>query len=344
MMHRIAASFRSSALAGKPSQLRYAGLAAVLCLASAASIGAQVERPALIPSSTGGPSSAAASSAASVANIGGLTDEPIAAGQVVHVVVFNAPDFSINTRVSENGDIPFPILGSIHLDGLNSASASNLIETELKRHDLMVDPHVTVTVDAYASGITILGEVHAPGIYPAPGRHLLSDVIATAGGLTGNTGRVIEISNEKAPNEKVELAWDPTMRNTESYNHPVHPGDRILVRACGIAYVGGHVARPGAYSLCGSPNITLSELVALAGGVVPLTSEKHSYLIREQADRSRVVQEVDLHKILRARVADPVIHEDDIIYVTPSTVKDILNRALGFSLSAANTLFYNLHP
>ncbi|HZB88892.1 MAG TPA: SLBB domain-containing protein [Terracidiphilus sp.] len=313
--------------------------ALALCLA-ALSCGAQEERPALIPNAQGGGTSTAAAAAASVANIGGLTDEPISPGQVVHVIVFSAPDLSVTTRVSGAGDIAYPILGAVHVDGLDSASASKLIATQLKQKDLMLDPQVTVTVEGFSTGITILGEVRVPGIYPALGKHLLSDVIATAGGLTATSGRVVEISNSSNPAQKEDLAWDPTMHNTSSFDHPVHPGDRILVRACGIAYVGGHVAKPGAFSLCGSPSVTLSELIALAGGIVPLTSDKHSYLIREQPDGTRTVEEVDLHKILLARSADPVVHEDDIVYVTPSTVKDVLTRALLFGETLGSALIY----
>jgi polysaccharide export outer membrane protein len=208
----------------------------------------------------------------------------------------------------------------------------------------MLDPHVTVTVEASATGITVLGEVRAPGVYPPPGKPFLSDLLATAGGLTANSGRVIEISNDKAPDQKTEVPWDPTMHNTSSYDRPVHPGDRVVVRACGIAYVGGHVGRPGAYSLCGSQQLTLSEVIALAGGVTALTSEKHTYLIRTQVDGTRVVEEIDLHKVLRARAADPVVKEDDIVFVTPSTVKDVLNRAETFAVSISSTLFYSYHP
>jgi len=302
----------------------------------------QDQRPALIPSAQGAGSSAGASTAN--ANVGGLSDGPISAGQVVHVIVFNAPDFSLTTRISESGDVAIPMLGVVHLDGLNSASAADLLARELKNHNLMLDPHVTVTVDSSTTGITVLGEVHSPGIYPPPGKHQLSDVLALAGGLTANTGRVIEISNDHHPDQKALVGWDPTMHNTASYNSPIEPGDRVLVRACGIVYVGGHVAKPGAYSLCGSPQMTLSEVVALAGGVVPLTSEKHTYLVRAQPDGSRVLQEIDLHKVLLSRAADPVISEDDIVYVTPSTVKDVLNRAVAAALAASTTLLYAYHP
>ena len=303
----------------------------------------QNQRPALIPGTQGAGANTATAMAADT-NIGGLTDVPIAPGQIVHVSVFNAPDFSVVTRVSENGDVAIPMLGAIHLEGLDSAQASERIASDLKSRNLMLEPNVLVTVDSSASGITVLGEVRSPGIYPPPGKHLLSDILAAAGGLTANTGRIIEISNELHPDRKVEVPWDPTMHNTSSYDRPVHPGDRILVRACGIAYVGGHVGKPGAYSLCGSSQITLSEAVALAGGESPLTAERHTYLIRPQPDGTRVVQEFDIHKVLRAEVADPVVKEDDIIYVSPSTIKDVLNRALTFAFTLSNTLFYTYRP
>jgi polysaccharide export outer membrane protein len=301
---------------------------------------AQEARPALIPVSQGSGSS----SNGSLSGIGELTDQPIEPGQVVHVSVFNAPDFSTVSRVSGSGDVAIPMLGATHLAGLNSQKASELIASQLKGNNLILEPKVVVTVEALFSGITVLGEVRSPGIYPPPARRQLSDVLAAAGGMTANSGRVIEISNDHAPDEKVEVAWDPTMHNTANFDRPVRPGDRILVRGCGIAYVGGHVGKPGAYSLCGSQQVTISEVIDLAGGVTPLTSEKHSYLIRTGADGKRIVREIDLRKILNAKAEDPLVKEDDIVYVTPSSVKDVLNRSLTFALTASTSLLYAYHP
>jgi len=298
---------------------RSCAVACVLGMALAVS-GAQDQRPALMPSQqTGGGQSGAA---AALGNIGGLTDEPIGPGQTVHVSVFNAPDFSVTTRVSESGDIAYPYVGAVHLDGLTSTQAADVITEKLKATNLMLDPHVLVTVDTFTTGITILGEVRSPGVYPPPGKGMLSDLIATAGGVTANTGRVIEISNLRKPDQKEEVPWDPTMHNTTSYDRPVRAGDRVLVR---------------------SQQMTLSELVALSGGVTPLTSEKHVYLVRVQADGTRAVQEVNLAKVLRAKAGDPPIQEDDIVFVTPSTVKDVANRAANFVMGLTSSLLYTYH-
>jgi polysaccharide biosynthesis/export protein len=314
-------------------------LGALLFVASISCFG-QEQRPPLVPLAQG---SGGSGSINAFSGVGELTEEPIGTGQVVHVSVFNAPDFSVVARVSERGDIAVPMLGVLHIEGLNSQKAADLIASQLKGSDLVLEPHVLVTVESSSTGITILGEVHAPGIYPLPGKHQLSDLLAAAGGLTGNTGRVIEISNEHTPDQKVLLPWDPTMHNTANYDRPVHSGDHVLVRACGIAYIGGHVNKPGAYSLCGSPQITMSEVIALAGGISPYTAEKHSYLVRTQPDGTRSVQEIDLHKILTAKAEDPIVKEDDIVYVTPSGIKAAADKALGFALTLSNTLIYAYH-
>lgn len=307
-------------------------------------VNAQEQRPALVPLAQGSGGGSASGSSMASGSIGNLSDGPISPGEIVHINVFEAPDFSLVARVSESGEVPFPILGSFHIGGLNSADAASLLAKELKGRNLMLDPEVTVTVDSSSAGITVLGEVHSPGIFPPPGKHQLSDILAVAGGLTANTGRIIEITNDKTPGKKDLVAWDPTMHNTSSFDRLVSPGDRILVRACGIAYVGGNVAKPGAYSLCGSPNVTLSELMALAGGITPNAAPNKTYLVRASADGTKVVEQIDVKKVLTSRVSDPIVHEDDIIYVSPNPLKGIMKTAASFALAITPSLLYIYHP
>ena len=299
----------------------------------------QEQRTPLVPIAQGAGVGASAASGSS-SSIGGLSDGPIIEGEIVHINVFDAPDFSLVTRVSESGDIPYPILGQIHIAGLNSSSAAKMLAKELKDRNLMLDPEITVTVDSSNTGITVLGEVHSPGIYPPTGKRQLSDLLAVAGGLNANTGRVIEITHSRGLGKPEYLSWDPTMHNTENFDRPVFPGDRVLVHACGIAYVGGNVLKPGAYSLCGSPKMTLSEVIALAGGVAPSSATNKTYIVRTQPDGTRVVEQVDVKKVLNSRVGDPIVHEDDIIYISPSPLKVVLKGALAFALAISPTLLY----
>jgi polysaccharide export outer membrane protein len=308
---------------------------------SLVSIG-QVPRPAIIPmAQTSGTSTTGTGvTSLSPSFIGGLSDLPIGPGDTVHINVFDAPELSVITRVSMNGDIPIPLLGVFHVGGLSSADASKKLETMYKDSNYILSPSVAVTVDSTVTGITVLGEVHSPGIYPPSGKHMLSDVIAAAGGLTANSGRVVEISNAATSADKTYLPWDPTMHNTDNYDRPMYPGDRVLVRACGISYVGGNVAKAGAYSLCGSRKITATELVALAGGTLPGSSTGQTMIIRSQPDGTKIAIQVDIQKILKATSPDVEIQEDDVIYVPHSAIKDALKTALQYSLAVAGPLVY----
>jgi polysaccharide biosynthesis/export protein len=291
---------------------------------------AQVPGVGAMPS---GSSHSSGSSLSATAGTMGVTDEPIFPGEEVSVNVPNAPDFSTIARVSMSGDVPIPYLGIVHLAGLNSASAAALVEKMLVDGNLAVHPHVLVTVDAASTGITVLGEVKSPGIYPPTGKHMLSDVLAMAGGVTTTAGRIIEISLDSAPDQKTLIPWDPTLHNTSVYDRVMQAGSRVIVKPCGVAYVGGYVARPGAYPICASQVTTVSQLIALASGAMVTARRSHTALIRTQPDGSRVVQQIDIAKILNAKAADPVIHEDDIIYVPLSGVKFTVTNLLGYATS-----------
>ena len=267
----------------------------------------------------------------------GVTDEPIFPGEAVNITVSNAPDFSTIARVSMSGDIPVPYLGIVHIVGLNSGSASALIGKMLVDSNLVVNPHILVTVDAASTGITVIGEVKSPGIYAPTGKHMLSDVLAMAGGVTSNAGRIIEISSDTAPDQKTLIPWDPTLHNTAVYDRVLQGGSRVVIKPCGVAYVGGNVSRPGAYPICASQTTTVSQLIALASGSLITARRDHTALIRTQPDGSRVVQQIDLVKILNAKAADPVIKEDDIIYVPLSGAKYALVNMFGYVAQFGNT-------
>jgi polysaccharide export outer membrane protein len=255
----------------------------------------------------------------------------------VNVGVYNAPDFSTVARVSEGGEIALPYLGIVHVAGLSSAGASDLVEGKLKDSNLMSHPHVIVTVDSTSTGITVLGEVKTPGIYTPSGKHMLSDLLAMAGGLTANTGRIVEISSESAPEQKTLLPWDPTMHNTSVYDRVINPGERVLVRPCGVVYVGGNVGRPGAFPICASQITTVSQVVAMALGAQISSYQSHTILVRTRPDGTRILQQIDIGKVLKAKAPDPVVQPDDIIYVPLSGVKYTLRSLPGYVANLGST-------
>lgn len=90
--------------------------------------------------------------------------------------------------VSPSGDINFPVLGSLHIAGLTRSQLASFIENKLISEELVLQP--IVTVEFVNTGISVLGEVHSPGLYSFNKDHMtIIDAIAVAGDLTMNGRR-----------------------------------------------------------------------------------------------------------------------------------------------------------
>lgn len=90
--------------------------------------------------------------------------------------------------VNRMGDINFPVLGELHIAGMNRYEVAEFIEKKLQADDLVKDP--IVTVEFANTGLSILGEVKAPGRYEFNRDQMtIVDAIAMAGDLTMNGER-----------------------------------------------------------------------------------------------------------------------------------------------------------
>lgn len=99
--------------------------------------------------------------------------------------------------VSQTGDIEFPVLGVIHVEGLTKNELAGLIKQRLIAEDLINDP--LVTVDVLNLRIAVMGEVNKVGVVPVTdGRITLLEALSRAGGLTNNgrTDHVVIVREE----------------------------------------------------------------------------------------------------------------------------------------------------
>lgn len=106
---------------------------------------------------------------------------------------------SVNTESSSNGqtsyytvnrkgNINFPVLGEIHIAGMNRYEVAEYIEKKLRDKNLVKDP--IVVVEFANTGISIIGEVASPGRYEFNKDQLtIIDAIAMAGDLKINAER-----------------------------------------------------------------------------------------------------------------------------------------------------------
>lgn len=85
--------------------------------------------------------------------------------------------------VDSNGDINFPVLGKLHVAGMNREQLAEYIRRELISRDLAKNP--IVTVDYLNLAVSVMGEVKSPGMY-AINRddYTILDALSAAGDLT----------------------------------------------------------------------------------------------------------------------------------------------------------------
>lgn len=85
--------------------------------------------------------------------------------------------------VDPYGDIDFPVLGTLNVNGMKRTEISDFIKKELIQRNLVKDP--TVIVDFLNHSVTVLGEVHSPGkVSFDRDRYTIIDAIAGAGDLS----------------------------------------------------------------------------------------------------------------------------------------------------------------
>src|SRR5207245_3962546 len=91
----------------------------------------------------------------------------------------------------------------------NVAQAAQVIAARLSEGGFFNDPQVTIIQKEYATqGISVLGEVQKPGIYPLLGSHTMLQAISAAGGITvkaGNDVRLIRADQRNEP-QHVDLS------------------------------------------------------------------------------------------------------------------------------------------
>ncbi len=90
-------------------------------------------------------------------------DYRIGAEDLLEIAVFEAPELDRTLRVSANGQISLPLLGSSQAAGLTSRELEVVIQ-ELLRRSYMKDPHVSVFVkDMQSHPVSVFGAVKKPG-------------------------------------------------------------------------------------------------------------------------------------------------------------------------------------
>ena len=250
----------------------------------------------------------------------------IGAGDLLEVSLYGMPDFKSEVRVNSGGEISLPMLDTVTVGGLSIEQAQALIERKLSQKGLFNDPHVTVFEKEYATqGISVLGEVQKPGIYPLLGSRNLYDVISAASGTTPKAGGYVLITHRNDPEHPAQVPLVTDTREPMENNVPVEPGDTIMVSKAGVVYVVGDVRQPGGFVMENGNDITVVKAIALAQGTNPNASLNSARLIRKTPEGPKEVP-LPLKQILDAKAPDVPLQADDVVFVPASAGKSAAKR------------------
>lgn len=264
-------------------------------------------------------------------------------GDLIEVSVYNVPELASKVRVSNSGDVYLPLIDYVHVDGLTQEEAQTLLEKRLSDGGFVRSPHVTIFVDEAASqGVTVIGEVTKPGIYPDVADHKLYEVISLAGGFTVSASRKIAVIRRNQP-DPIRIDLPRNLADDLSGNIDILPGDTITIPRAPIIYVVGDVGRPSGL-LVDNGTLTVLQALALAGGTNHTAKLGAARIIRK-GPAGMTETKLEIKKMLEAKAPDVTLQADDILFIPVSAGKIMAGRTLEAAMSMATAVsIYAVHP
>lgn len=289
-------------------------------------------------------------------------DTPIGTGDLLHIDVFDVPELSREVRVSDTGDISYPLIpGRIAAAGTTPFQMEEKLEQLLVENGLVSHPQVSVFVkEQNSQPVSIVGAVNHPMVYQVIRQTTLLELLAAAGGITDDAGSFILVSRPtQAGGSKVEPVAakgdsDPdqqiiTIRLQDllesgdaAFNIPVYGGDTVSVPRAGIVYVlGAGVVQPGGYVMQSrGEQITVLKALALAHGLTGYAKADDAVILRANPATGQKDQiPVHIKQVEKRKNEDVTMKSNDILYVPDSAGRKVLARgaeaALGIGSSVA---------
>ena len=245
----------------------------------------------------------------------GAQDQPteyqLGPGDTIRVLVFQNPDLTLETRVSENGTISFPLIGTVRIGGMTVARAERTIADALRTGGFIKQPQVNVLlVVSRGNQVSVLGLVNRPGRYPLETFNTrLSEMLAIAGGVapTGADVVILTGTRDGKPFRKEIDVAGMLLNNNPQDDIVVAGGDVIYVHRAPMFYIYGEVQRPGSFRV--ERGMIVRQALAQAGGLTPRGTERGLSLQRRSAEGTL--------ETLRPNL-DDLVRPDDVFQVRES--------------------------
>jgi polysaccharide export outer membrane protein len=235
----------------------------------------------------------------------------LGAGDTVRITVYQNPDLTLETKVSENGAISYPLIGQIRIGGMTAVAAEQAVARALRSGGFIQNPQVNVIVQqARGNQVSILGQVNKPGRYALETVNVrLSEILATAGGIAkdGADSVIVTGVREGKPFRR-EIDFPAIFVDQRMQDDiVVESGDVMYVHRAPVYYIYGEVQKPGSYRI--ERGMTVRQALVQAGGPSTRGTERGLRLHRRAAGGSVETRSPDLNDSVQS---------DDIYFVRES--------------------------
>lgn len=234
-------------------------------------------------------------------------------GDIVRITVFQNPDLTTETRVSEAGSITFPLLGSVVVGGQSVSATERIIASRLKDGGFVLQAQVNVLpVQIRGNQVAVLGQVNRPGRFPLETANLrITDMLATAGGIaTSGADTVVLVGMREGKQVRREIDIPALFANGDlTDDQRLAGGDILYVQRAPMYYIYGEVQRPGAFRL--ERKMSVMQGLATGGGTTLRGTTRGLRIHRRDAEGNVQVFEPKLDDLLQA---DDVIHVRESLF------------------------------
>jgi polysaccharide export outer membrane protein len=245
------------------------------------------------------------------AQAGNKAEHILGPGDVVRITVFQNPDLSLETRISELGQITYPLIGNVQLGGSSVTGAQEKIAKQLRDGGFVLKPQVNILlVQVRSSQISILGQVSKPGRYPIETvNSKVSEMIAAAGGvIPGGADVVTLVGTRNGKSVKFDVDLPAVLQAGKAeLDVAVANGDILYIDRAPNLYIYGEVQRPGVFRL--ERGMTIMQALAQGGGLTQRGTERGMRVHRRDASGAVRVMELKMNDL---------VERDDVIYVRES--------------------------
>jgi polysaccharide biosynthesis/export protein len=239
------------------------------------------------------------------------SDYKLGPGDSIKVQVYQNPDLTVESRVSESGSINYPLVGSVNIGGLSIGQAETRLAQALQSKNILKAPQVNIVLlQVRGNQVSVLGQVNKPGRFPLETMNVrVSDMLAAAGGVTptGDDVLIVTGTRDGKPFRK-EVDIPALFQGTRSQDDILlTAGDTLYVAKAPMYYIYGEAQKPGPYRV--ERGMTVMQALAQGGGTTNRGSQDRLRLNRTRPDGT--VEQTT------PRLSDP-IRPGDVLFVRES--------------------------